>query len=153
MTDEPTPLKTLDKRSLRESRFTPADQVRNTWSVVPEEGTPMEALMEPAYWVHVARKLRPGDIIEVRAEDGAWFARLYVQATQRLSAKVALLDKHVFEDVAAEDAGGDFEVMWKGPHHRHSVIRKSDRKTLQHGFESREAAFLWLANNMKALAA
>lgn len=148
-----TPLKDLSKRAVKESRFIPADQIRNVWSVVPEEGTPISAMLDPAYWTHVARRLRPSDLIEVRAEDGSFFAVLYVHYVERLSAKVSVLSQTIFDAEATPTDDANFDVMWKGPHHRHAIVRKSDKRTIQHGFESREAAMHWLADNMKALVA
>ena len=134
------------------SRFSLADSNRNVWSIVPEVGTPYSALSDASYWSHIADKLRPFDRIEVYAEDGAYWAELLVISAARLSAKVIELRKKDLDGVGMVSEPG-FEVQWKGPHHKHAVVRMKDKTALQSGFASKEDAMAWLASNSKTLAA
>jgi len=140
------------KRKIHPSRFGSADQKRNIWHVVPEDGTVFDDVLAPVYWAHLASRLRPTDRIEVHAEDGSYFAELVVRSVGNLHAKVQVIRKIDF-DVAVEAATdiAGHEVMWKGPHHRHAVVRGKD--IIQGGFETKDAAFSWLATNAKSLAA
>ena len=121
---------------------------------MPEAGVDFAAVLQPAYWTHVAAKLRPGDMIEVRAEDGTWFAILYVVSAQRLSAKVVPLPGYPLElDAGEADEIAAFGVKWNGPQHRWAVVRVADKRAMQTGFQSREDAHRWLADNLKSLGA
>lgn len=142
------------QRAVHPTRFRVAEGARNTWNVIPEIGTPLEAVLESGYWVNNAAKLRPHDRIEVDAEDGSWTATLFVRSTSKLGAVVSLLTEHKFDPMDAKPAFDDYRVVWKGPIHKHAVVRASDEKTiLQGSFDSKEAALGWLAVNAKSLAA
>ena len=130
-----------------------AEHERNQWFVVPEEGTPFEALLDPAYWAHVSAKFKPCDIIEIHAEDGAYYGRLLVQDAGKLYAKVAKLE-HVELDKVDVVQGGvalvGHEVKWRGPIHKWCVVRGID--VLKEGMQKSEA-IAWLGQYGKTLAA
>ena len=115
---------------LASNRLHLAEHRRNIFDVVPEHGTPFDALMDSGYWAHVSAKLKPGDRIEVRAEDGSYYAELIVQDAGRLYAKVAVLT-HVKLDAVEVKEGGlsldGYEVAWKGPQLKWCVLRGKDR--------------------------
>ncbi len=135
------------------TRFSLAENTRNVWSVVPEVGIKPEDMVEPSYWAHVSAHLRPCDRIEAHAEDGTFFAEFLVVSSGRQTAKVVLLRKIDLEADDAPSASDEFSVQWKGPHHKFAVVRLSDRATLQHSFETKEAALGWLSSNSRTLAA
>lgn len=115
---------------LQPSRLKYAEHERQQWFVVPEHGTPFEALLDPAYWAHVSAKFRPCDQIEVHAEDGSYYARLLVRDAGKLYAKVAKLE-HVELDKIDVLQGGvmaleGHAIKWRGPIHKWSVVRGSD---------------------------
>lgn len=141
------------QRKIHPSRFKQADGVRNVWVVVPEEGVPYEALLDDAYWAHIADKLRPMDRIEVLPEDGAYFAELIVRASGRQFANVIELRKVRLDTSAVASPDGRYDVQWKGPHHKFAVVRISDKTPMQTGFENKVDAFTWLSQNLHSLAA
>lgn len=142
------------------NRFKSAEFRRNIWDAIPEAGTPFDDLLKPEYWAHVAANLRPWDRIEVRAEDGSYYAELLVRDAGRLWAKVECLRKH---DLGADtgqvpDVVADvtYSVQWRGPHSKHAVMRERGngaKEVLRDQFETREAAEAWKADHMKAMAA
>ena len=137
---------------LHPSRKSPADATRNVWCIVPEAGVEYNDVLKPEFWAHVAKDLRPGDRVEVMAEDGDYFAELYVRRVGKLAADVAELRRKVFKvKVASTEASSGHTVQWKGPHHRWAVVRESDGVAVQPGFQDKEAAFTWLAANMQSL--
>lgn len=139
---------------LHPSRFNiSAVYTRKEVSAVPVAGTPFDALLEPSYWAHVAEKLRPYDEIVVMSEDMTYYARFLVLASSRMSAKVFLLHKWDLTGQTIEDDATPFAVMWRGPHHKHAVVRMSDKQAVQVGFDTREAATAWLAANLRSLTA
>lgn len=141
-------------RKIHASRFKAAEHVRNVWAVVPEAGVPFEDMLEPAYWSHVAAKLRGGDVIEVYPEDATYFARLMVRRTARLEAVVSKIEQVVFDAAAEPTIPADtYEAAWKGPHRKWSVVRLADKEIVKDGFENRDGATTWIASHLKALAA
>lgn len=130
-----------------------ADQARNIHVVTPEAGTPIEVVLSPDYWSTVAMNMTPWDRIEVRAEDGAYYAELLVLSCDRNWAKVKLLSKH---SLTAEDTIPDpgvqthHQIKWRGPHHKWSVVRNSDNAVLKDKMEKGEAN-TWLMEYLKAM--
>lgn len=140
--------------ALHASRFKSAEHVREVWDVVPDTGTPFEALLQPDYWVHIAKYLKPWSRIEVRAEDGSYFAELIVRESGRLFAVVDVLRKvELGKAKTPAVTDPEFTVEYAGPHHKWRVIRSKDKTVMEKGFETKEAAELWRLNHNKALAA
>lgn len=138
---------------LRESRMNFIEFARQSHHVVPEDGTAFEDILTDSYWSLVGYKFKPGDIIEVHAEDGSYFAELYVRAAGRNWAKVALLRKIDLEPVAISHGSPEFEAAWKGPHRKFSVVRLSDNQIIKDSFETREQAVEYIKSHIKAMAA
>lgn len=147
------PAQPLAVRKIHPSRFREAEVSRNVWVVVPEHDTSFEDLLQPSYWAHIAEKVRPTDRIEVYAEDGSYFAELIVRTSTRLSVSVALLRKVDLETQIEMSSDDGFEVKWRGPYMKHSVIRSKDGASVQTGFDTKEAAIVWLGQNARNLAA
>src|SRR5262245_5047790 len=108
---------------LHPSNFFDAANRRNVHAITPPLNTPYEALFKPEFWANVARKIRPGDLIEVTAEDGTYFAQLYVLATAEQSVAVAELSKVQLQTVELSDGSEDFTVFWGGPIIKFAVKR------------------------------
>lgn len=134
-------------------RMSLAEGVRNCYRVVPENATPFEALLDPAYWAHVSAKLRPTDKIEVEAEDGSYTALLIVRDAGRLYAKVAVVYYVKLDPVevgAAAVVPSEYSVSFKGPLLKWCVTRGKDR--LREGMGSRGEADAWLQEHLKNVA-
>lgn len=131
---------------LTPDRFKQAEYVRNTFAISPEDGTPFEALLEPAYWSHIAAKLRPTDRIEVLAEDQSYFAEFIVTSASRVGANMVLLRKiDLSSNTKAEPSAGGHRVIYAGVKAKWRVSRVSDKATLKEGFENKQDAEKWLA--------
>ena len=138
---------------LQPARLKFAEHERNLWFVVPEAGTPFEALLDPAYWAHVSAKFKPCDEITINAEDGAYYARLLVQDAGKLYAKVAQIEYVELDKVEVTQGGVALEghfVKWRGPIHKWCVLRGID--VLKEGMTKAEATG-WLQQYSKTLAA
>lgn len=141
-------------RPIHPTRFRQAEGAFNVWSVIPEEGTSLEDVMKAEYWSHNAHLMRPNDRIHVDAEDGSWVATLFVRSVTRLSANVALISKTEFAAVDVSSVEEDFIAKWKGPINKWSVVKSSDHAAiLQHGFDTKDDALKFIADNAKSLAA
>lgn len=120
----------------------------------PAAGVAPEAVIDPEYWAHVASTLRPGNRVEIFAEDGSWWGMLIVRAAGATDAVVQWLDL-VSLGKEQNDAvvNAAYEVKWRGPKALWGVVRRSDSAVLQDKFPVRERAEEWLADHMKAMAA
>lgn len=125
----------------------------NVFRVKPEIGTPPAALLDPHFWAHVSAKMSVGDLIEVLAEDGSYFAELLVRDVGNLFAKVAFKSP-VVEFSKAEDereVPAGYEVKWRGPKLRFGVLHGRD--VLKDGFVDKAEAHTWLDDLLKNKAA
>jgi hypothetical protein len=130
-----------------------ADTVRTVRFVSLPEGVPLESLLVPEAWAHVGKFMQPRDIIEVWPDDGSFRAELVVRDCGQLWAKVEVLSRKDFGEVESKSDDPQYEVVYAGPHHKHRVVRVSDKEVIRHGFETKDAAQDWLKNHQKALAA
>jgi hypothetical protein len=131
-----------------------AEHVRQTWHVTPRTGDGPKDLLDPKYWVHVARNLKPGDKIEVLSEAREWYAEAVVLSAGQFGAKVAFtLDPIRLENSAETEEPEGYEVKWAGPSVKWRVIRKSDGQIVREDLQSREEAATWIKSHAKAMAA
>ena len=141
--------------SLTESRRQFAEQWRNVHAINPELGTTLEDMTKSSYWAHVGKMLRPWDKIEVRAEDGSFYAEFIVRDAGRNWAKVELVFSHTFTvpgvtEQTAVDNG--FTVKYAGPHAKYRVLRKADNSVMRDGFVTQADAEQWVREHIKSLA-
>ena len=141
-------------RPMEDARFKGAEYGRELWLCTAFENTRPEDLTEPAYWAHLAMKLRPRARIEAWADDGTWLAEYVVLEAGRTWARVRMLQVYHLgtEDVAMThaEAMSPYEITFRGPHAQWSVIRKSDREVLHDAEATQEGAVEWLKQRMKA---
>ena len=136
---------------LHPSRFSLAEHKRNVYFITPADGTTLADVLDPLYWSHVATRLRPTDRVEVHAEDGSWFAELYVREAAHMHASLVALRTVAFKQQIPPAPGTGHAVAWKGPHHRWAVVRLADGQLVKSECASREDATLWLAANARTL--
>ena len=147
----------IKRVSLSEHAMKQAEYERTTWCVTPDAGTPYEALFQPNYWAHNARRLKLWDLVEVRyfSDDQCYWALLLVEGKGDLWAKVTELWKKELGKVEPGKAGllDDFEVKYKGPAVRWCVIHKPSGRRVHEKSQTEEQATGWLREHKKALAA
>lgn len=139
-----------------------ADYVRRIHRATPPEGTTLEDVKDPAFWGHVAEKMTQYDRIEVIPQGGAWFAELLVVNCSKVHAKVAVLSftKLSGDTTAKDKKEGEndnkdelFDIQFKGPQRKWSVLRKADKAVLKEEFTSKDDAAAWLVANRANLLA
>lgn len=128
-----------------------------TWHVTPENGTPLEAVLDPKYWANAVHShdMKAGHRIIVDAEDGSYTATLFVRETGRMYAKVALLSKNLLGAPDAADAVeyDGFALKYRGTVMKWTVTRVSDGKVIQEGLGTKDTAREWVTQHLKAMAA
>ena len=147
--ENPAPQKTY---RLTEKRFRQAEFVRTIWNIVPESGTPYNAVLAPSYWLHNARKMKPSDIIEVFPDDGAFYARLIVVGVGQRGAFVQPLEHVKLTPMDTAALSSKFGVDWLGPFYKHCVVEHGVKEPRKTGFDTPAAASKWLAENLMDLA-
>lgn len=142
-------------RAMETSRFKECEYERTIYVATAFEETAVEDMLKPAYWVHVASKLKPWDRIEARANDGTWWAEFMVLESGRNFARVTLLRQHnlTTSDVAQSQVAAmvEYKVVHRGPHCKWSVVRQSDKQVMHEGEAMRDGADAWLKNHLVAL--
>ena len=146
-----------DPPILTADRLKGAEFERVIHTAAPAVGHTMEHMLTPAYWAHVAPKLKPWDRVEVRAEDGTFYAELLVLACDRTWARMHVLrwDDLSTQDVSlteASQASASYEVKFT-PNLRWHVIRKLDRQVMHKEAQTRADAELWLREHLKVVPA
>jgi hypothetical protein len=137
---------------LPEARHQVAAYAHNRWAATLEFGVALEEALKPEFWAHVAKRFKPGDIVEVRADDGSFYADLYVRAVGAVFAKVEVLfAKELGAGLAADT--DKLDVKWNVGKRCFSVVRKSDNSVVREGFQIKEDAIAWMNDHNKQMAA
>lgn len=140
------------------ANFGIAEQIRTVYRANIPAGVPMDRLLEPDYWAHVAERLRPGFIIEVLAQDGSYFGELLVRKAAKTEVHCWLL-RHVplvsaaTAKAAAPAAPGnagadDFKVEFGGAH-KWRVVDTRTNEVVHKGEPSEHDAREWLAKYLE----
>lgn len=132
----------------RPVRLKQADYQRNIWTSTPDAGVPLEDVLKPEFWSHIARKLRIGDRIEIVPEDTAYFAELYVADVGMNRVTMKVLRNVPFNGEGSEDTDNlkgddndsDYYIKWRGNNKRFCIMRKSDDVTMKEGIQTKEEA-------------
>ena len=125
-----------------------ATEATNRWGVTLEPHMTYDDLLTPRFWAHVSVKLTPGDIIEVRTDQGSHYGEFIVLSASRIHANLKELSWHNLEDRkgASVEAPEDYAYKWNGPHDQHCVMRTSDNHIVMKGLATKADALKWIAN-------
>ena len=139
------------------SRFHLAEAERMPYAITVEQGVTKRHITDPAFLAHVAARLRPYDKIEVRCDDGSFYAELLVLTAERTYARVHLLAWHdlTTKDVTQTQAAiaqPGYTVEWKGPHRKWCVIRTQDASIVHEQAPGKHEASVWLHEFLKVTA-
>jgi hypothetical protein len=124
-----------------------ATEATNRWGVTLTPDMNYDDLLIPRFWAHVAVKFTPGDIIEVRTDDGTHYGEFYVLSCSRIHVNlkklrwVSLGD----EDGASYQDPDELVYKWNGPHDKHCVARVSDGGIVMRGLATKADALKWIA--------
>lgn len=125
---------------------------RKSYRVIAAPTVNVEDLTRPAFWGHVAMRLRAGDLIEVLAEDNSFYAEVLVRSARRLDATVSILRFVKLEKPELDASIIDgYEIKFRGARAKFTVLRGKD--VLKDGFDTEEMAQAYLNAHLKAMAA
>lgn len=129
-------MKALNRTELKQASY-----ARNRFRVTAVAGSTLEDFMSARAWVHVSNLMKPLDIVEVAAEDGAFYAELLVRSVTATDVKVAVIHYlDLSEAVATNVSSDDYEVLYRGKA-RWSILTKPDKRVIKDQMESKEAAY------------
>lgn len=133
--------------------FLTQEQAIVIYRVTVPEGTTLDDVMQPTAWAHHTHLLRPDYEAVVKPADGAWRAHLEFRSVGKTAAAPTLLS--FIEYDAAQDMMEEspYVAKYRGPSHRHCVVRRDSGAVEKTGFQTAEDARLWIANQAKAMAA
>lgn len=139
-------MKILDKRVRQE------EYIRTTWVCTVESNISPKDLMEPDFWSYVAMKFKPYDRIEVRTDDGAFFAEYLILSCDRTYATLHQLSLHQLGTKANPNKSSLYEYKWGGPYGKHGIVRTSDSEMMINKLETKKEALDWLTQHEETIA-
>ena len=83
-----------EQRQLLERNFGLAEQRRNTWTASVYSDATLEEITRHGFWSHIARQVRPSDVIEVVPESNEWRVDLPVLSVDSAGVNVGFLAEH-----------------------------------------------------------
>ncbi len=133
---------------LKDPRMKEQQFARRWWVITVEEGTTQSDIQDSEFWTQVAIKFKPYDRLEIRSDDGLFFAEYLVITCDKTYATVKELSWTELSSKTAPRDSGYYE-KWRGPHHLWCVLRKSDNAVMVTNFESKDLAIAEIPNVMK----
>jgi hypothetical protein len=134
---------------LHSSAIGQLEYVTRVFRVVAPDSHTLDDMLDPVYWVGVASLFEklPFPRIEVINASGTLFTEFLVLASGKGTAKVALL-RQIPLDREPAGSADEFNVEFKGPQRKWSIIRKSNNAYEKEGFASKDDAKDWLDANL-----
>jgi hypothetical protein len=141
-----------EQRQLLERNFGLAEQRRNIWTATVYSDATLEEITSHGFWAHIARLVRPSDVIEVMPESNEWRVDLHVIGVDSAGVNVGVLSEHDWREIAkgALDNGDAMTIRWRGRFAQYGVVRKDNGEVIKDGFPSKEAALEFLRDTSMA---
>lgn len=139
--------------------------LNRTWKIILEAGALPEDLERPGFWANVGVKLTRHDEIVFWTNDGLTYGKAVVRACSRLEAVVTIISQTSFgERVALSAVNSDYAVDFSGeksmwcvyrmkPSDKDPKVRVKAGGPTKTGFQTQQAAELWMRDHVKAMAA
>jgi hypothetical protein len=130
--------------ALQTNRFSNAEYKRTTHHVEAPVGDTLADMLNPSYWSHVARLLKPMDIIEAVADDNTFEASFRVIACSVNWAKVAMRSYTSYQDSqefsVPANVAVDYLIEHAGNHDKWRIVRKSDKAVIASKMATKDEA-------------
>jgi hypothetical protein len=148
---EPKEVKKREVGMIVPNRVQMAEGGRNVWLATAPNAEHPEDFLEPAYWGHVSKSMKPYDQVEVRTDDGTFWGLYIVLASDRTWAKLHPIHEVRLPSAQIEQVDPAYRIEWKGPHFKYSVIRVSDNSVVHEGEQERLGATRWLDGYLRTI--
>lgn len=134
---------------LVEKRVRPVEYTSSYFDAVLPPDHTLEDILTPRYWSHTAIKFNPGDIINIRYDDGSHYGRFYVVDCSRVHVSLHKLE---WVELGATEVlqSEEYKYKWRGPLHKHCVIRVSDDQVVAEQLPTKAAALEWMVKQKRA---
>ena len=136
---------------LQTTRIKLQELVRNYWVATVEPHITREDIMLPSFWANIAVAFKQFDRIEIRQDDGKFFAEYLILSADKNSAHLWELNwvDLTKKKIVKKDVG--YEYKWRGPHALHSIIRTKDNSVMVEKLDTRLAAEKWLTKYLETI--
>lgn len=137
------------------TRLTPFEHGIVVYLHSPQAGETVADTMQPGYWAHVARFLRPGYQIELHWQDMTKMARFVVLSVSSIEAIVVplwVVDLASIEVPGAREAkaSGRYEAVFRGPVEQWSVVERATGNVASSKMATRQDADRFIVNYEKS---
>jgi hypothetical protein len=133
------------------NRIALGEHARNVHVYTAESSEHPEDFTKPEFWALVSTKFQPFDHIEIRTDDGTYWAEYLVIAAERTWAKVHKLRDVRLQPLEQTEVDPEFKVEWKGRHLKFCVIRLSDKSIVHEGEQEKSGASRWLEDYVRTI--
>lgn len=140
-------------KKIKQSAFQLSEHAYGRRSVTLPVGWTLTDILAPESWSEVAHQLvgnrlngippQEGTMIEVRTQDHAFYAELYVRAVEKMALHVEVIQYKPLGPQESKDTG-KFDVRWNVGRRGFDVIRKSDKQIVAEGLPKKEDAYAWI---------
>lgn len=144
-----TTLKLERDSRLHFGRLQEAEQARRHHFADIPAGGKVDDLLDPKYWRHHVKVIRPLDLIEAFCEDGSWeamFRVMFVGANEIRLSTLSIVEHEDPADVAP--LSEDYDVTWKGPVAKYAVVNKQNGMIIKDRLYPKSEAVAFLKNHM-----
>ena len=139
---------------IAEHDMVPTDSVQSFWTVHAPAGTPREAPLNPIFWDHVHKNLRPMTEVRIIPKSGEWYGRFLVLLPGLGKTAVAELEFKNLQKIDLTVLESEtMKVKFVSPPLRYCVIRKSDGERLKERCQTENDAVLWMQRYLQKQAA
>lgn len=137
--------------ALHFGRLTSASHKWNEYAAIIPADTPKEAVLDPHYWKHYTRDLKPSDIITCFCEDGSWEASYRVMFVSKAEVKISLRWEASHEAYEPEADSETHEIKWVSPTNKFAVVRKDTGEVIKEGLYPKSEAYDYLRRHLQHL--
>ena len=129
---------------LQITRINLQESIRNYWVATVEPNITQEDLLVPGFWANIAVAFKQFDRIEVRQDDGKFWAEYLVLSADKNSANIKELTWYDLTKEVSANKNADFVYKYRGPYAMHSIVKIKDGSVMVEKLPTKAAAEKWL---------
>lgn len=145
----------MEKPQIDRARFSQSEFKQERYFASIPQDTKPEQLLDPQFFAAVSGMCRVSGIIWCEWEDGTLLAELWIQSVGQSFVLVKMLRcvnlSEIPMGLPQDTPAPEYKVVWRGAHHRHSVVRIKDSQVVSSLHDTKAAADRWLEEHLKAV--